>query len=98
MRSRLGSTASESAIAAAAAADAQAADDATSLSLEAALQPHAEALAKADVRRVTFLSPRPGHTLENDDDGSGRCGKVGTVVTVRFACLVKSSPSLRPSP
>lgn len=51
------SVASEGALAAAAAAYAQASDDLTSQTLHEALVPHLEALAKADVRRVTFLSP-----------------------------------------
>lgn len=72
LRSRLGSTASEGALAAAAAADAQAMDDGVSASLHAALVPHIEALAKADVRRVTFLSPPPTPALDDEGD-RGRC-------------------------
>lgn len=56
-RIRLSSTASAGAVAAAIAADAQVADDKTSAILQEALAPHKEALTKADVRRVTFLSP-----------------------------------------
>ncbi|CAN0448980.1 unnamed protein product, partial [Ectocarpus sp. 12 AP-2014] len=57
-RSRSASAASEGAVAAAAAAAAQAADDDTSQALQAALSRHREALMRADVRRVSFLSPR----------------------------------------
>ncbi|CAM9770317.1 unnamed protein product, partial [Ectocarpus sp. 13 AM-2016] len=57
-RSRSASVASEGAVAAAAAAAAQAADDDTSQALQAALSRHREALVWADVRRVSFLSPR----------------------------------------
>lgn len=57
LRPRVASTASEGAIAAAAAAEAQALDDVTSQTLHEALVHHMDALAKADIRRVTFLSP-----------------------------------------
>ena len=57
-RTRLMSSASEGAVTAAAAADSQAADDQTALLLQEALSKHKDALAKADVRRVTILSPR----------------------------------------
>lgn len=59
-RARTASFTSEGAVAAAAAADAQAADDECSHALRAALLRHQEALARADVRRVSFLSPRVG--------------------------------------
>lgn len=77
-RTRLVSSASEGAVIAAAAADSQAADDQTALLLQEALSKHRDALAKADVRRVTFLSPRDttavtGRYVYTGDGGGSAC-------------------------
>lgn len=78
------SSASDGAVSAAAAADSQAADDQTALLLQEALSKHREALAKADVRRVTILSPRDSTAAAGRYVTYGRDGKGGCFVGCLF--------------